>query len=98
ATLEHDVVDRGVGEEAAGGQPRVPGPDDNRGDALDQTTSTVTSVGFVMASNTAERFCDWATSASMSSLEASASMSNVTVTSLKPLRTSPSTPRMPRMS
>ena len=37
-------------------------------------TSTVTLVGLVMMSYTAERFCDCATSASMSSLEASASM------------------------
>ena len=33
-----------------------------------QTTSTVTFVGLVSASNTAERFCDWATSASISCL------------------------------
>ena len=47
-----------------------------------QATSTVTFVGFVRASNTAERFWDWATSASMSSLDASASMVNVTLMSL----------------
>ena len=62
------------------------GADDDRGDALDgwtsQATSTVTLVGFVKASNTAERFCDWATSASISCLVASASMVNVTLMSL----------------
>ena len=45
-----------------------------------QTTSTATAVGFVTMSYTAERFCDWATSASMSSREASASMSYRTTT------------------
>ena len=35
---------------------------------------TATFVGFVMMSNTAERFCDWATTAAMSSSEASASI------------------------
>ena len=40
-----------------------------------QLTSTVTFVGFVIISKTAERFCDCATSAAMSSSEASASMS-----------------------
>ena len=59
---------------------------------------TVTSVGFESASNTAERFWDWATSASISSRDASASIVNVTLMSLKPLRTSLSTPRNPRMS
>jgi hypothetical protein len=38
-------------------------------------TVTVTSVGLVMMSNTADRFCDWATSAAISAFEASASMS-----------------------
>ena len=47
-----------------------------------QATSTVTSVGFVRASNTAERFTDWATSASISCRDASASMLNVTLMSL----------------
>ena len=37
-----------------------------------------TSVGLVMMSNTAERFCDWATSASISSRVASASMAKRT--------------------
>ena len=50
-----------------------------------------------MMSNTAERFCDWATSAAISSAVASASMSKRTVTPLKPLRISGSAPRMPRM-
>ena len=50
--------------------------------AAAQATSTVTFVGFVSASNTAERFWDWATSASMSSRDASASMVNVTLMSL----------------
>src|SRR5262249_13512155 len=44
------------------------------------------------------RFCDWATSASISCFEASASIVNVTLMSLKPFRTSVSAPRMPRMS
>ncbi len=55
-------------------------------------------MGLVRASNTAERFCDWATSASISCCEASASMLKVTLMSLKPLRTSLSAPRIPRMS
>jgi hypothetical protein len=50
--------------------------------AAAQATSTVTFVGFVRASNTAERFWDWATSASISCLDASASMVNVTLMSL----------------
>src|ERR1700722_1826000 len=81
---------------------RVPRADDYRGELLGglpgQATSTVTSVGLVSASNTAERFWDWATSASMSSREASASIVNVTLMSLKPLRTSLSAPRIPRTS
>src|SRR5512146_1268145 len=55
-------------------------------------------VGFDRASNTADRFCDWATSASISCFDASASMVKVTLMSLKPLRTSLSAPRIPRMS
>ena len=51
-----------------------------------------------MMSYTAERFCDWATSAWMSSGEASASMLYVTLMPLKPLRMSLSMPRMPRTS
>jgi hypothetical protein len=54
ATLEHDVVDGAIGEEAARREAGVPGPDDDRRDALDgwipQTTSTVTFTGLVMAS------------------------------------------------
>ena len=50
--------------------------------AAPQATSTVTFVGLVSASNTAERFWDWATSASISCLDASASMVNVTLMSL----------------
>jgi hypothetical protein len=80
------VIDRPVGEEVARREAGVPRADDDRGGALDgvasQATSTVTFVGFVRASNTAERFCDWATSASMSSFDASASILNVTLMSL----------------
>jgi hypothetical protein len=50
--------------------------------AAAQATSTVTFVGLVRASNTAERFWDWATSASISCRDASASMVNVTLMSL----------------
>jgi hypothetical protein len=56
------MVDRSVAEEAACGEAGMPRADDDGGDALDgstpQATSTVTSVGFVSASNTAERFWD----------------------------------------
>ncbi len=86
AALEHDVIYRPVAEEVACREARVPRSDNDRGEALDgwasQATSTVTSVGFVRASNTAERFTDWATSASMSCRDASASMLNVTLMSL----------------
>ena len=54
-----------------------------------------TVVGLVMASNTAERFWDWATRAAISSRDTSASMSKVTVTLSNPLRTSPSIPSTP---
>lgn len=37
-------------------------------------TETVTAQGFVRASKTGERFCDWASSASISASVASASM------------------------
>jgi hypothetical protein len=54
------MVDRPVAEEMARGEARVPRTDDDGRDALDgfvpQATSTVTLVGFVRASNTAERF------------------------------------------
>ena len=51
----------------------MPGADDDRVVMRSmarsaQATSTVTFVGLVRASNTAERFCDWATSASISCL------------------------------
>ena len=81
--LEDHVVDRALGEAATHRQPGVAGPDDDRGDVAScsagvrrrtQPTSTVTLVGLVMMSNTADRFCDWATSASMSLGEASASI------------------------
>ena len=77
AALEDDVVDAAVGEDAADGEAGVPGPDDDdAGPARRaQLTVTVTFVGLVMTSKTAERFCDWATSASMSSGLASASIS-----------------------
>ena len=85
AALEHHVVDRALGEAAAHRQPGVAGADDDgrgahaaapcsRGERL-SCTSTVTLVGLVMMSYTAERFCDWATSALISSGVASASMS-----------------------
>src|SRR5215218_1046127 len=61
-------------------------------------TSTSTSVGLVMMSYTADRFCDWATRALMSSSEASASIWYFTLMLLKPLRMSVSMPRMPRTS
>ena len=54
------MIDRPAAEEVARGKARVPRPDDDRGELLDdlapQATSTVTFVGFVSASNTAERF------------------------------------------
>jgi hypothetical protein len=43
-----------------------------------QPTLTVMSVGLLMTSKTADRFCDWATSAAISSGVASASMSKRT--------------------
>ncbi len=53
-----------------------------------QATLTATLVGLVRMSNMAERFCDWATSARMSSSLASASISNITRMAEKPLRIS----------
>jgi hypothetical protein len=54
------MVDRPVAQEVTSGEARVTRADDDRGSALDglvpQATSTVTFVGFVRASNTAERF------------------------------------------
>ena len=92
AALEHDVIDRALGETSARRQAGMPGADDDRGDLFDgvrsrcrrrvvQTTSTVTFIGLVMTSYTAERFCDCATSASMSFFDASASILNVTLMS-----------------
>ena len=59
------MVDRPLAEEVAGGEARVPRADDDGSYAFDglvpetpQATSTVTFVGFVRASNTAERFWD----------------------------------------
>ena len=108
--LEHDMVDAPLGEAAAHGKAGVPGPDDHGrrahgradgrwwlGRVRPQPTVTLTGVGLVRASNTAERFCDCATRPAISSGVASASMSKWTLTSLKPLRTSGSPPRMPRM-
>ena len=76
------MIDRTLGEEPARREPCLPGPDNDRCDLLYVlTTSTVTFTGFVRASYTAERFCDWATIASMSSFDASASISKVTLMS-----------------
>ena len=83
AALEHHVIDRPIAETAAGRQACVAGADDDRGDGFDgrlrsqrprQTTATVTFVGLVRASYTAERFCDCATMASISCFDASASI------------------------
>ena len=89
--LEHDVIDRALAEAAARRESGVPGADDDGGDAFDgglrsvtptaQATTTVTFVGLVTMSYTAERFCDCATSASMSFFDASASMLKVTLMS-----------------
>src|SRR5690606_32374257 len=105
AALEHDVIDAALAQAPAHGEAGVPGADDDafdraHGDPLpaevDQTfTATVTLVGLVTTSYTAERFCDCATRARISSGVASASMSKVTLMPSKPLRTSVSMPRMP---
>ncbi len=54
------MVDRPLRKEVTGGKAGMAGAYDNCGEALDgmpaQATSTATSVGFVSASNTAERF------------------------------------------
>ena len=82
STLEQDVVDRALGEKPARREAGMSGPDDDRRELLYVlTTSTVTLTGFVRASYTAERFCDCATIASMSSFDASASISKVTLMS-----------------
>src|SRR5690606_23931210 len=109
AALEHDVLDAALGEAAAHREPAMPrADDDDVNDAghrrppltegVDHATSTATFVGFVTISNTAERFCDWATRAAISSRDASASISKRTLIPSKPLRTSASMPRMPWMS
>ena len=80
------MVDRALGKTPAHRQPGMPGADDDRGGLAQRIrpeprrdpgylTSTATLVGLVTMSNTAERFCDWATSALISSLVASASIS-----------------------
>ena len=66
AALQHDVVDRALGQALAHRQAGVAGTDDDRADGFAahrsaQCVSTTTVVGLVMMSNTAERFCDWAT-------------------------------------
>ena len=50
-----------------------------------EPTVTESVVGLVIASKTAERFCDWATSAAMSSASASASIWKLTRMLLNPL-------------
>ena len=87
AAFEHDVIDRPFGQQPAGGKTRMAGADDDRRDAFDgrssgrcaQATSTVMFTGLASASKTAERFCDCATSASMSFFGASASILKVTL-------------------
>src|ERR1700691_1733972 len=106
--LDDDVVYGAFGEGAGHAKAGLAGADDDcrglhhagwldRG-RPDQASSTSTFVGLATTSKTAERFCDWAISASRSSREASASMANRTLISSKPLRTCGSAPRMPRMS
>ena len=86
--FEQHVVNPVPGEKMAGGQAGLTGADDHgggaAGPALERAcrhtrTSTSTWVGLVTISYTAERFWDCATTASMSSGEASASISNVTL-------------------
>ena len=82
AALKDDVIDGTLGEAAAGSETGMTRADDNCSDAFDgQTTSTVTLTGFVITSYTADRFCDCATSASISFLDALASILNVTLIS-----------------
>jgi hypothetical protein len=83
AALDDDMVDRALRQRVAHRQPAVAAADDDdvdrkrpAGDAShDLQDVTVTSVGFAMMSNTAERFCDCATSAAICSGVASASIS-----------------------
>ncbi len=82
AALEHDVLDAALRQLVAHRQPAVAGADHDhigpRGLAHARHTLrvvTVTSVGLVTMSNTAERFCDCATSAAICSGVASASIS-----------------------
>ena len=86
AALEHDVLERPLRQHPADREAGMPGPDDHDGYAQRrgraQATVTVTLVGLVSASKTAERFCDWATSAAISSASASASISKLTRMSL----------------
>jgi hypothetical protein len=60
AAFKDNVVDRPLGQEMACGEASVASADDDGRYSLDgstsQATSTVTSVGFVSASKTAERF------------------------------------------
>jgi hypothetical protein len=90
--LEDYVFDRPRGQTSARREAGMPRANDDRGDLFDgsrprcaaalvQTTSTVTFTGLVITSYTAERFCDCATSASMSFFDASASILNVTLMS-----------------
>ena len=77
------MIDGAFEKEPARGQTGVAGSDDDSGDGFDdsapdqpqpQTTATVTFVGLVRTSYTADRFCDCATMASISFFGASASM------------------------
>ena len=66
------MVDRALAKEVADGETGVTGADHDRRRAygcIAQLTLTVTLVGLVITSNTADRFWDWATRASMSSCD-----------------------------
>jgi len=56
------MLERPLGQKVACSESGVPGADDYGANAFNngapQATSTLTSVGFERASNTAERFCD----------------------------------------
>src|SRR5690606_6806627 len=99
--FDDHMVNRQIRQAVTHGQARVAGADDNHVyGAVGETdgwrdhdafvTSTQSSVGLVTMSNTAERFCGWATTARISSSPASASISYFTRIPSKPLRTSPS--------